>query len=286
MGFKTLHPDNSIYQVRMAVHTGGPLAEAERKQLTSEAKKGWLNILPSVEVAQVINVQLQANDPAVLQQKPVMALAPTVYGQYGMDGTPILQMELKNNTVALMSTRYSRWDAVSGKFYKLLTMLGRVVPEGHPFRKVSSVELTYIDRLGWEGERHGIQAEQAVQEKYLPEDRKPEEMWHSEQGWTTKEPDGVNIMEKWNVARVNRPVHGGEEAWLQLITTAVWGFGNSPGNSAFDLHTGYSNLQAIDTPPTGKTVGEILHRRAKRLYGAIVTPAIAKQVGLNDPERS
>ena len=209
MGFKTLHPDNSIYQVRMAVHTGGPLAETERKQLTSEAQKGWLNILPRVDVAQVINVQLQANDPAVLQQQPVMALAPTVYGQYGMDGTPILRMELNNNTVALTSTRYSRWDAVSGKFYKLLTMLGRVVPEGHPFRKVSSVELTYIDRLGWEGEWHGIQAEQAVQEKYLPEDRKPEEMWHCEQGWTTKEPDGVNIMEKWNVARVNRPGHGG-----------------------------------------------------------------------------
>lgn len=291
MGFKTVHPEHAIVQTQMQVTTAGPLMEEERGKLNTSAQR-WRSVLPKTETGQVLNIEIVPNGRAQPAERPPHPLSPTRFVHFGGDGQPDLWMALEGNYVSVGTTDYGGWTPVSRKFHQLLTMLGGTVAREHPFRKVRKVELTYHDRLIWTGERDTIEARKAIRPEWLPPARcRGDQMWHIEQGWTSDADDGVKMLEKCNVARLDELTDGKVRGALQVTTTAAWGFGweSRPPREEeeFDMKDGYANLKLATVPggeagetQQGWTVSNRLHEKTHELFAEVVTQEIAGQVGL------
>lgn len=281
MGFRTRHKEHSITQVSMRLETQAPLWEDERQTLEKGAHRAWANILPRKEVAQVITIGPQ-------RQGERQPLAATRYLQFGRDGTPSLWMGIDGNMVEVVANQYSSWTGVTNKIYQLLYMLGDIMHESHAFRKVKAVELTYEDWFIWDDTDQPIAAEEAIREEWLPKEIDPARFWHTGQGCTDPKADkhGKVMLDRWEASRRDQNNGAGAvEQGIRLVTTSIWGFGNTNGGG-FDLKRGYGNVSMVGKgEPEGKRIGNILHERTKRLYGGVVTNDIAERVNLYPKER-
>ena len=281
--FRTVHEEHAIEHVVMKVTTKGHIWQHELETLQKAYRQYWQNILPKMEMAQLVKIDF---GPRIAGQERQEPLAPTRYAQYGRDGNPVWWMALNANVIEVVCREYSNWKTVSHKAHQLLALLGRAVGEEHLFRQVQSVELTYQDCLIWEGRPGTMAPEEGIQKQWIPAQRGSKNLWHSEQGWAREDSNGETWLERWNIGAIREadPGDGTIRDKVRILTTGVWGFGGA--RQGFDLQRGYGNIRAIDTKQAdGRSISTELHARTKDLFGSLITEPIARKINLF-PEES
>ena len=109
-------------------------------------------------------------------------------------------------------------------------------------------------------------------------------MWHMEEGWV-EDPEGERILERFQIRAELRGEGKRIRPIIQVVTTAIWGFGET--NARLKLDRAFGNVQSVDGKDNdGRAVYEGLHRRALALFGNLITEEMAGRIGLSQPGES
>lgn len=253
------------------------MQETERHHLRQEYTKRWQAILPAEQVAQQLNVTIgvTAHLVGADEQHP---LAPTLYADYTPSGAAAWWMEIGQGVVTIGTSQYTRWDDIWRKTVGLLRHVGEVLGASHPMGHIRSLELTYEDLFVWRGGEE-CAPDQVIKLQWMPERKqKAAKEWHTGQGWVD-DPQGKRILERFQVSGV--VVKEGEEHHpaVAIQTTAIQGFGNQ--HQILGLHESFRPIYEVGKGGnSGLAVGDGLHKRTSRLLKDLITPQMARQIGL------
>ena len=277
--FKSLHQDHAIESVIFRITGSGEMAEHERSILNQGYEKFWKAVLPTVNQAQVMEIAMA---PTLLVEGAPKPLAPTQYVEFMRTGKAAWWMEIAGPTITVGCAQYGGWNSASNKAYGLFAGLGRTIGNLHPLAEIRSVELTYQDLLVWNGADKNYDPKIAIREGRIPAKARESKEWHIGEGWV-EDPEGKRILERFHIGAELRGGRSQTCPIVQVVTTAIWGFGET--NARLNLDRAFGNVQPVDGKGSdGRAIYDDLHQRTHALFGNLITEEIASRIGLNHPE--
>lgn len=279
--FEPLHRDHSIETVILRLTGSGEMTEQERANLDRGYEKYWKAVLPTVSQAQVMEI---AVGPTPLVDERLKPLAPTRYIEFMRTGKAAWWMDIAGPTITIICAQYGGWNSVSRKAYELFSSVGKTLGSAHPMAQVCSVELTYQDLLVWRGADDAYDPKLAIREERIPSQAKRSKIWHIGEGWV-ESADEERILERFQIGAELRAEGNRANPIIQVVTTAIWGFGATSAHLRLDR--AFGNIHSVDRNDSdGRAIYDGLHRRTHRLFGNLVTEKIAGRIGLNQPGKS
>ena len=275
--FKPLHQDHAIESVIFRLTGSGEMSEHERGSLDEGYRKYWKTVLPTVNQAQVMEI---AMGPTLLVDGRTKPLAPTQYVEFMRTGKAAWWMEIAGPTITIGCAQYGGWKGVSRKAYELFGSIGKTLGNAHPLAQIRSVELTYQDLLVWDGTDDTYDPEFAIQESRIPEKARKSKEWHTGEGWV-EDPVGERILERFQIGAKMR---GEQNPVVQVVTTAIWGFGAA--SARLNLDRAFGSVHAVGDNRDGRAIYESLHERTHALFGNLITEDVAVRVGFSHPGES
>ena len=276
--FKPLHQDHAIESVILRLTGSGELTESEREILNEGYEKYWKAVLPTVNQAPVMEI---AMGPMPLVEDRVKPLAPTHYIEFMRTGKAAWWMEIVGPTITIGCAQYGGWRSVSRKAYELFSSLGKTLGSTHPLAQIRSAELTYQDLLVWHGADDTYDPKLAIRETRIPVQARNSKEWHIGEGWV-EDPKGERILERFQIGAELRGEGHRIRPIIQVVTTAIWGFGET--NARLKLDRAFGNIQSVDGKDNdGRAMYEGLHRRTHALFGNLITEEMTGRIGLSQP---
>ena len=279
--FKPLHQDHAIESVILRLTGSGEMTEHERSILDGGYEKYWKAVLPTVNQAPVMEI---AMGPMPLVEGRVKPLAPTHYVEFMRTGKAAWWMEIVGPTITIGCAQYGGWKSVSRKAYELFASLGKTLGSTHPLAQIRSMELTYQDLLVWDGADDAYDPKLAIRESRIPVQARNSREWHIGEGWV-EDPERKRILERFQIGAELRGEGNRIRPIIQVVTTAIWGFGET--SARLKLDRAFGNIQSVDGKDNdGRSVYEGLHRRTHALFGNLITEEMAGRIGLSQPGES
>lgn len=273
--FRPLHQDHAIESVNFRLTGSGEMGEHERTVLDGGHEKYWKPVLPSVNRAQVLEI---AMGPTPLVDGRPKPLAPTQYVEFMRTGQAAWWMEIAGTTITVGCAQYGGWKSVSQKAYGLFDGLGKTLGNAHPLAQIRSAELTYQDLFIWDGASDAYDPRLAIKKERIPEEARHSKEWHLGQGWVL-DPEGERTLERFQVGAELRREGEQMRPIIQVVTTAIWGFGAT--SATLRLDRAFGNIHSVDRKEDdGRDVYDQLHRRTHALFGTLITEEIAERIGL------
>ena len=269
--FKPLHQDHAVESVIFRLTGSGEMTENERGSLDEGYQKYWRTVLPKVNQAQVMEI---AMGPTPLVEGRPKPLAPTQYVEFMRTGKAAWWMDIDRTTITVGCAQYGGWESVSRKAYELFGSVGKTLGTAHPLAQIRSVELTYQDLLVWEGADDVYAPELAIQENRIPKKARKSKEWHTGEGWV-EDPAGERILERF---QIGAELRGGGDPVVQVVTTAIWGFGKM--DARLNLNRAFGSIHPVGDNSDGRAIYESLHRRTHALFGNLIAPDVAVRIGL------
>ena len=280
--FEPLHRDHSIETVILRLTGSGEMTEHERASLDEGYERYWKAVLPMVSQAQAIET---AMGPTPLVDGRPKPLAPTHYIEFMRTGKAAWWMEITGPTITVGCAQYGGWKSVSGKAYELFASLGKTLENTHPIAQIRSAELTYQDLLVWRGADDDYDPKLAIREERIPSQAKRSKIWHLGEGWVDETSDEERILERFQIGAELRAEGNRVSPIVQVVTTAIWGFGAT--SARLKLDRAFGNIHSVGgNDSDGRAIYDGLHRRTHRLFGNLITEKIAGRIGLNQPGKS
>ena len=276
--FKPVHQDHAIESVILRLTGGGEMMEHERANLDEGYEKYWKAVLPTVSQGQVMEI---AMGPTPLVDGRPKPLAPTHYVEFMRTGKAAWWMEIAGPTITIGCAQYGGWKSVSSKACELFASLGKTLGNTHPLAQIRSAELTCQDLLVWHGADETYDPKLAIRESRIPERARNSKEWHIGEGWI-EDPEGERILERFQIGAELRREGSRIRPIIQVVTTAIWGFGEI--SARLKLDRAFGNIQSVDGKNNdGRAVYEGLHRRTNALFGNLITEEMAGRIGLGQP---
>ena len=274
--FEPLHRDHSIETVILRLTGSGEMMEHERERLDEGYKKYWKAVLPAANQGQVMEI---AMGPTPLVDERPKPLAPTQYVEFMRMGKAAWWMEITGPTILIGCAQYGGWESVSRKAYELFASLGKTLGNAHPLAHIRSAELTYQDLLVWNGTDDTYDPALAIRQERIPTRVVNSKVWHKGEGWV-ESPEGRRILERFQIEAELRGEEGQIHPIIQVVTTAIWGFGDT--DVCLKLDKSFDKIQSVDGKDNdGRAVYDELHRRTHALFGNLITESIASRIGLS-----
>lgn len=279
--FEPLHRDHSIDTVILRLTGSGEMTEQERANLDRGYEKYWKAVLPTVNQAQVMEI---AMGPTPLVDERSKPLAPTQYAEFMRTGKPAWWMDIAGPTITIVCAQYGGWNSVSRKAYELFSSVGKTLGGAHPLAQIRSAELTYQDLLVWRGADDAYDPKLAIREERIPLKAKRSKIWHIGEGWI-ESADEEQVLERFQIGAELRAEGNRASPIIQVVTTAIWGFGATSAHLRLDR--AFGNIHPVDRNDSdGRSIYGGLHQRTHRLFGNLITEKIAGKIGLNQPGES
>ncbi len=279
--FKPLHPDHAIETMILRLTGSGEMTEHERAILDGGYEKYWKAVLPTVNQTPVMEI---AMGPTPLVDERPKPLAPTQYIEFMRTGKAAWWMEIVGPTITIGCAQYGGWKSVSRKAYELFASLGKTLGDAHALAQIRSVELTYQDLLVWHGADDAYDPKLAIRTEWIPTQATRSKEWHIGEGWV-ENPEGERILERFQIGAELRREGNRIRPIIQVVTTAIWGFGET--SARLKLDRAFGNIHSVDgNDSDGRVICDGLHRRTHALFGNLITEETARQVGmkqLGDP---
>ena len=279
--FKPLHQDHAIESVILRLTGSGEMAEHERERLNEGYEKYWKAVLPNVQQAQIMEI---AMGPTPLVDGRPKPLAPTQYIEFMRTGKAAWWMEIAGPNITIGCAQYGRWQSVSRKAYQLFASVGKALGNTHPLAQIRSAELTYQDLLIWNGTDDAYDPKLSIREERIPAAARNLKEWHNGEGWV-EDPEGERILERFQIGAKLRADGRKERPIIQVVTTAIWGFGAT--NTRLKLDRAFGHIHSVDGDESdGRAVFDQLHRRTHARFESLITEEIAVRIGLRQPGES
>lgn len=275
--FKPLHQDHAIESVTLRLTGSGEMTEHERARLEEGYEKYWKATLPTVQQAQIMEI---AVGPTPLVDGRPKPLAPTQYIEFMRTGKAAWWMEVAGPNITIGCAQYGGWNSVSKKAYELFACVGRTLGNTHPLAQIRSVELTYQDLLIWHGTDDSYDPKLSIREERIPAAARNSKEWHVGQGWV-EDPAGERILERFQIGAELRTQGSEVRPVIQVVTTAIWGFGAT--SARLKLDRAFGNLHPVDGIDSGRVVYDALHGRTHARFDSLITEEIAVRIGLRQP---
>ena len=257
------------------------MTEHERATLDEGYEKYWKAVLPTVNQASVMEIAL---GPTPLVEGRVKPLAPTQYVEFMRTGKAAWWMEIAGPTITIGCAQYGGWKSVSRKAHELFASLGKTLGNAHPLAQIRSAELTCQDLLVWDGTDDTYDPKLAIRESRIPEQARNSKEWHIGEGWV-EDPERERILERFQIGAELRGEGKRKRSIIQVVTTAIWGFGGT--SVSLKLDRAFGNIQSVDRKENdGRAIYEELHRRTHALFGTLITEEMARRVGFSQPGES
>ena len=257
------------------------MMEYERGNLDKGYETYWKAVLPTVNQEQVVEIAI---GPTLLVEGRAKSLAPTHYVEFMRTGKAAWWMEIRGSTITIGCAQYGGWKSVSRKACELFSSLGKILGNTHPLAQICSAELTYQDLLVWDGADDTYDPKLAIQESRIPMQARGSKEWHIGEGWV-EDPEGERILERFQIGAQLRKEGNRIRPIIQVVTTAIWGFGET--SARLKLDRAFGNIQSVDGKGNdGRAVYEELHERTHALFGNLITKEIAGRIGLSQPGES
>ena len=275
--FQPLHEDHSVESVIFRLTGSGEMTEHERGHLDAGYQKYWKTVLPRVTQAQVMEI---AMGPTPLVDGRPKPLAPTQYVEFMRTGKAAWWMDIAGATITVGCAQYGGWTSASKKAYELFSSVGKTLGNTHPLAQIRSMELTYQDIFIWKGTDDAYDPELAIRKDRIPAKTRKSKEWHTGEGWVD-DPAGERVLERF---QVGAELRGEGDAVIQVVTTAIWGFGAT--STRLNLDRAFGSIHAVGDKRDGRAICESLHGRTHALFGSPITEGVAARIGLNQPGES
>ena len=274
--FKPLHRDHAIESVILRLTGSGEMAEHERERLNEGYERHWKAVLPNVQQAQIMEI---AMGPTPLVDGRPKPLAPTQYIEFMRTGKAAWWMEIAGPNITIGCAQYGGWKSVSQKAYELFANLGKAIGSAHPLAQIRSAELTYQDLLIWHGPSDAYDPKLTIQEKRIPVAARESKEWHVGEGWV-EDPAGERVLERFQIGAELRREGNQMRPIIQIVTTAIWGFGAI--SARLRLDRAFGNIHAVDEVESdGRAVYDELHGRTHARFESLITDEVATRIGLS-----
>ena len=169
---------------------------------------------------------------------------------------------------------------MSDKAFELFRALAKTLTSDHPLAMICSAELTYVDKLRWDGAEREYNPCLAIQESRIPRKALNLKEWHLSEGWLG-DPDRERILERFQISAELQRDGSRVDPIIRVETTAIWGFGQS--ETRLKLNRAFDKIQEVDGEFTdGRAKYNELHGRVKLLFGTLISEELAGQIELQE----
>ena len=275
--FRPLHQDHAIESVIFRLTGSGEMTELERGSLDEGYQKYWKTVLPKVNQSQVMEIAMAPTPLVDGRPKP---LAPTQYVEFMRTGKVSWWMEVAGATITVGCAQYSGWKSVSEKAYELFGGIGKTLGNTHPLAHIRSAELTYQDLLVWDATDDTYDPELAIRKSRIPAKARKSKEWHTGEGWV-EDSMGERVLERF---QIGAELRGERKPVVQVVTTAIWGFGET--SARLNLSRAFGPVHPVGNDSDCRAIYESLHARTHALFGNLVTEDIAVRIGLSQQGES
>ena len=276
--FKPLHQDHAIESVILRLTGSGEMTEQERPRLEEGYEKYWKAVLPNEQRAQIMEI---AMGPTPLVDGRPKPLAPTQYIEFMRTGKAAWWMEMAGTDITIGCAQYGGWESVSKKAYELLASVGKALGNAHPLAQIRSAELTYQDLFIWHDTVASYDPKLSIREERIPKAARNSKEWHIGEGWV-EDPEGKRILERFQIGAELRGEGSQMRPVIQVVTTAIWGFGAT--SARLKLDRAFGNIHSVDgIESDGRAVFDELHERTHARFASLITEEVAVRIGLSQP---
>ena len=273
--FKPLHQDHAVENVILLLTGSGGMMEHERAKIDAGYEKYWKAVLPTVNQRPMMEI---AMGPTPLVKGRAKQFAPTRYVEFMRTGKAAWWMEVDGPAITIGCTQYGGWKAVRKKACELFAGLGKTLGSAHPLAQIRSAELTYQNLFVWDGADDAYDPKSAIRENRIPAQARGSKEWHVGEGWV-EDPEGKRVLERFQIGAELRGEGNRMRPIIQVVTTAIWGFGET--RTRLKLDRAFGNIQSVDgKDKDGRAVYEELHGRTHALFGNLITEGMARRIGL------
>ena len=286
MAWHPIRPDHSIESVHWRVRLLHPLGQ--RHQAWIQAKDARLRtVLPRVETQQKF-LEIGSNRVTVFSDSaPIDQNVPAHlrYERYLATGEVEIGLEVKGNTVAVVSRTYSQWSKTSGVVNQTLSDVGTALREADDL-PIVQLELEYKDVFWWDG----TWQDDALGELLRPHHKLAPEwvfqagpFWHADQGWVVPvdDLDDEIVVERMFLQGVQGTVNNEPRPLLVMLTTLRQRAAQGQRALPLRMQDAFSALESVEHPrQTAQDRFNAMHDRAVRMFREVLQASMHERIGL------
>lgn len=188
------------------------------------------------------------------------------------DGAIEKELRVEPNSIAFMTSLYTRWDAV---WTQAQSYFEKLAPIYAADLKIAEIGLNYIDKFIWTGEKTECRADALlrVESKYLsPQIFEAQDFWHSHTGAFIRADEQTKRLLNVNVDHLEE-IRADEMRRVVSVITVLTDMLNQPDYTSTEVSA--ANIgQLLDKHATK------LHLFGKEVLGNIINDEMSKRIAL------